>query len=100
MPGHPPEGHLIVRVRRDDDIQSCEQLVRATHRHDRYPFYLGGSARSFLCHPDALGAWVAERGDTVIGHVALHPATSTAVMALACDRLRVTTGPDRSDRSP
>ena len=67
-----------------------ERLAEATHLHDRYPVCLGDSARSFLCHPDALGAWVAELDNTVIGHVALHPATSKAVMTLACDRLKVT----------
>lgn len=85
-----PQGSLIVRDRRDDDIRACEQLVDATHLHDRYPAYLGDSARSFLCHPGALGAWVAELDHTVIGHIALHPATSKAVMTLACDRLKVT----------
>lgn len=73
-------------------MQACERLVRAAHHHDRYPVYLGGSARSFLCHPAALSAWVAERDNTVAGHVALHRVTSKAVMALACDRLNVTAG--------
>jgi GNAT superfamily N-acetyltransferase len=87
-----PDGHLIVRDRQDDDIGACERLAEATRLHDRYPASPGDSARSFLCHPDALGAWVAELDSTVIGHVALHPATSTAVMTLACDRLKVTPG--------
>src|SRR5439155_1431477 len=52
--------------------------------------YLGDSARSFLCHSGALSAWVAELGNTIAGHVALHPATSKAAMTLACDRLNVT----------
>jgi len=37
-------------------MQACERLVQATHLHDRYPVYLGDSARSFLRHPGSLGA--------------------------------------------
>ena len=37
-------------------------------------------------------AGVAELDNTVIGHVALHPATSKAVMTLACERLNITAG--------
>jgi GNAT superfamily N-acetyltransferase len=85
-----PEGHLIVRDRQDEDLEACERLVEATHLHDRYPVYLGTSARSFFSHPGALGAWVAELDNTVIGHIALHPATSKAVMTLACERLKIT----------
>lgn len=85
-----PQGHLIVRGRRDSDLEACERLVQATHLHDRYPAYLGDSARSFLCHPGALSAWVAELGNTIAGHIALHPATSKTVMKLTCDRLHVT----------
>ena len=85
-----PQGHLIVRYRQDEDLEACEQLAQATHLHDRYPAYLGDSARAFLSHPDALGAWVAELDNTVIGHIALHPATSKAVMTLACEHLKVT----------
>jgi hypothetical protein len=85
-----PEGRLIVRDRQDEELAACEQLAQATHLNDRYPVYLGNSARSFLSHPNALCAWVAELDNTVIGHVALHPATSKAVMTLACDRLKVT----------
>ena len=40
-----PQGSLIVRDRREDDIRACEQLAEATHLHDRYPAYLGDSAR-------------------------------------------------------
>ena len=85
-----PQGHLIVRGRRDDDMEACERLAQATHLHDRYPACLGDSARSFLRHPGAFGAWVAELDHTIVGHVALHPAASKAVMTLACDRLKVT----------
>lgn len=85
-----PSGHLIIRSRRDEDLDACEQLVQATHLHDRYPAYLGDSVRSFVCDPRALSAWIAEADNTIVGHVALHPATSKPVMTLACDRLHVT----------
>src|SRR5262245_49699712 len=61
----------------------------ATHLHDRYPVYLGDSARSFLWHPCALSAWVAERDNTIVGDVALHPDTAGAVMTRAPDRLNI-----------
>ena len=85
-----PHGHLIIRGRRDDDIEACERLAQATHLRDRYPVHLGDSARAFLCHPGALSAWVAETDNTIVGHIALHAATAKTVMALACDRLNIT----------
>jgi hypothetical protein len=85
-----PQGHLIVRGRRDDDMEACERLVRATHLHDRYPDLPRGSTRSFLRRPSPLGARVAELDRTIVGQVGLRPAASKAVMTLACDRLKVT----------
>ncbi len=42
-----------------------------------------GDLRSFIVNEDALGAWVAEDHDEVLGHVALHDSGATEVMDVA-----------------
>jgi GNAT superfamily N-acetyltransferase len=76
---------MIVRVRTDADLDKCEQLARVVHDLDGYPPYLPGDLRTFITSPDAIAAWVAEIGNEVVGHVALHPRTSAPVMALASE---------------
>lgn len=73
---------VIVRVRTDADLDACEQLADVVHDLDRYPPYLSGDLRTFIATPGAIAAWVAETGNEVVGHVALHPRSSAAVMTL------------------
>ena len=80
------------------------------HERDGYPRHLPGSDyRSFLFGHEALGAWVVESDDRVIGQVALHPHSSKPVMdvattalGLTADRLgvvaRLVVHPDRRGR--
>jgi GNAT superfamily N-acetyltransferase len=65
------------------DLGRCEEMARTVHEQDRYPHYLPSTLLSFLAEPDALASWVAEREREIVGHVALHPTSSSAVMALA-----------------
>jgi len=58
-------------------------MARAVHDLDGYPVYLPDDLESFLAEDDALGAWVAERGNEIVGHVALHRRSSPEIMALA-----------------
>jgi GNAT superfamily N-acetyltransferase len=83
---------MLVRPRRDEDLDRCVAMATVVHREDHYPFFLSTDLRSFLAVPDALGAWVVERGDDIVGHAALHPTTAKAVMALAIDATGL--GPD------
>ena len=75
---------MIVRSRSGEDLASCAELVRESHRVDGYPARLPDDVRAFLDAPDAIAAWVAESAGEIIGHVALHPTSSPAVMSLAC----------------
>lgn len=84
-----------LRTRRDSDLDACELLARAVHAVDGYPPRFADDLRLFVSVPDALGVWVAESDRGIVGHVALQPTSSRAVMALASDA----TGrpPDRFD---
>jgi len=86
-----PEARL--RPRRHTDLAACATLVGVLRRTDWYPPYFpGGDARALLLVPGALGAWVAEQGGAVVGHVALHRSSSPEVMDRARQTLDVGTG--------
>jgi GNAT superfamily N-acetyltransferase len=65
------------------DLSDCIELARVVHVNDGYPVYLPEDLRSFIAVPDNLGVWVAEEAGEVVGHVALRPDSSSAVMVLA-----------------
>jgi GNAT superfamily N-acetyltransferase len=79
-------GRVEVRPRVDADLVACERLVQVVHVHDGYPVYLPGDLGAFLAEPDALAHWVAVEGGEVVGHVALHPGGSVAMMDLATEK--------------
>lgn len=65
-------------------MDAIDELAKVVHANDNYPVYLGGDLLSFIFVRDATGAWVADRAGIVVGHVALHPrSSSNAVMVLA-----------------
>jgi GNAT superfamily N-acetyltransferase len=72
-----------VRARTDADLDRCVRIAEIVHANDGYPVYLPGDLRSFIATPGAIASWVADRGGEIIGHVALHPSSSAAAMALA-----------------
>ena len=77
-------GGVLIRERTEADRGAIDDLAKVAHANDNYPVYVGGDLLSFILVPHAIGAWVADRTGTVVGHVALHPrSSSTAVMALA-----------------
>ena len=85
-----------IRPRAPDDLPACSTLLRLTHEVDAYPRYLPDHLASFLINPSELAAWVAELGDDIVGHGALHagvgePAAAVAGPAagLAADQLAV-----------
>jgi GNAT superfamily N-acetyltransferase len=79
-----------LRVRTADDLSACEELARDVHAADGYPVEVrDGDFLRFLATPDALGAWVAENELNIVGHVALHRASSPVVMRLARSKLKV-----------
>jgi GNAT superfamily N-acetyltransferase len=74
---------VMIRPRTDADLEGCERLARAVHDLDGYPPYLPGDLRSFVASLGAIAAWVAEVDSDLVGHVALHPDSSDAVMNFA-----------------
>ncbi|MGD0219333.1 MAG: GNAT family N-acetyltransferase [Acidimicrobiales bacterium] len=82
---------MLIRPRRDADIGSCVRLAEAVQDADGYPIHVTGSLRDFLVSRDGLAAWVAERDDTIVGHVALHGRGADAVVSLAAARLEQAT---------
>lgn len=86
QPGYLRDGmQVIARPRTDADLEGCEQLARVVHDLDGYPPYLPGDLRTFVASPNAIAAWVAEVGSDLVGHVALHPDSSDAVMGCASE---------------
>lgn len=75
---------VIVRVRTEQDLDKCELLARVVHEIDGYPPYLPGDVRTFIATGE-ITAWVAETGGAIVGHVALNPGSSPAVMRLASE---------------
>lgn len=65
-----------IRPRRPADVAGCVDLLRLAHRADGYPRYWPHDARRFLAARQEIGGWVAERGETLLGHVALHSVMS------------------------
>ncbi len=74
---------MVLRARTDDDLDECERLARTVHRADGYPPRCADDLRRFISAAGALGSWVVESGPAIVGHVALLPTGSPAVMALA-----------------
>jgi len=75
---------VLVRERRTSDEPQLLEIARLVHEQDGYPLYLPDSDyRTFLLGHESLGAWVAEDDACVVGQVALHPHSSSAVMAFA-----------------
>ena len=73
---------MELRVRREGDLDACEHLARVVHAADGYPPRCADDLRVFVSAADALGAWVAESENGIVGHVALMPRSSRVVMGV------------------
>lgn len=74
---------IEIRSRRAADTARLVALVEVVHHSDGYPGVMPRGFEPFVVNPDALGAWVAvSEGGDIVGHVALHPRSSDAVMAV------------------
>jgi GNAT superfamily N-acetyltransferase len=74
---------VLVRPRRQEDLDQCVRMAEAVRQRDGYPVFLETDFRTFLVAPDALAAWVAEDAGQVVGHVALHQLTLPQALAIA-----------------
>ena len=76
---------MDVRRRVDDDLDALEVLAEEVHALDGYPPRLPRGLRRFVEAPGNFGAWVAEDGGRVVGHVCLNGASSSEVMTVAVE---------------
>jgi ribosomal protein S18 acetylase RimI-like enzyme len=92
MPGAIPPP--TVRARTTSDLDACVALASEVHLLDGYPSFLGdGGFTAFVTPDDALGAWVAEDGADLVGHVMLRPRSAPPSVELAAQVLGA--APDR-----
>jgi len=62
---------MAVRPREDGDLDALVAELEAVHREDRYPAYWPREPARWLSPRGLFGAWVAEAGSRVAGHVAV-----------------------------
>lgn len=60
-----------VRPRTDADVEKCVRILADTHQCDSYPVNWPHQPGKWLSKASALGAWVAELGGHLVGHVSL-----------------------------
>lgn len=70
--------NLSIRDRVPADLQSCISVLADVHRLDRYPLNWPANPYWWLSPDNTRHAWVAERGSTVVGHVAVHHTATAA----------------------
>jgi len=58
-----------VRVRCDDDLETCVRALAAVHAADGYPMLWPADPTAWLTPPGMTRAWVAEHRGAVCGHV-------------------------------
>jgi GNAT superfamily N-acetyltransferase len=60
-----------LRRRRAQDVPACARLLRVVHYEAPFPAKAMDAPRAWLCGDDVLDAWVVERQDEILGHVAI-----------------------------
>lgn len=74
---------MLVRPREDRDLDALAVIAAEVQVNDGYPGRRPRDLRAFLVSDDALGSWVAELDEAVVGHVALHRTSLPVVMECA-----------------
>jgi [ribosomal protein S18]-alanine N-acetyltransferase len=74
---------LALKDRTDEDLPACIALLEVVHAFDGYPTTWPADVKSWLTPGGVLHAWVALRGATVVGHVALGTVDQEAEPQLA-----------------
>lgn len=74
---------MEVRPRSAAHLPLVVAMVERSLERSEYPPYRPADLAAFLTPPDLLGAWVADAGGLVVGHVANHATSSPEVMAAA-----------------
>jgi GNAT superfamily N-acetyltransferase len=60
-----------LRRRRAQDVPACARLLRVVHYEAPFPAKAIDAPRAWLCGDDVLDAWVVERQDEILGHIAI-----------------------------
>jgi GNAT superfamily N-acetyltransferase len=60
-----------LRRRRAQDVPACARLLRVVHYESHYPARALDAPRAWLSGDDVVDAWVVERQDEILGHVAI-----------------------------
>ena len=60
-----------LRRRRPKDVPACARLLRVVHYESHFPETALDAPRAWLSGDDVLDAWVVERQDEILGHVAI-----------------------------
>jgi GNAT superfamily N-acetyltransferase len=74
---------MRLRDRRDEDMEACVRLLRATHEADGYPRLWPRDPERFIRSRHETRAWIVEQGGVVLGHVALHDVATEQTLDLA-----------------
>jgi GNAT superfamily N-acetyltransferase len=82
-----------LRRRREKDVAACARLLRVVHYESHYPEEID-APRAWLSHDDVLDAWVVERQDEILGHVAISHVGGDGTSAY---RWREMTGRERTE---
>jgi hypothetical protein len=87
---------MTIRIRRQDDIGRCVELLATVHAADGYPLLWPADPAAWLTPANVLHAWVAEDERAVMGHVVLCSAVRDAAAPLWCTAERPPTRTSRS----
>ena len=80
---------MRIRPRQERDVPDLVGLADAVRAVDRWPPHRVGTTADFVTGGPVVTALVAEDGEGLIGHVAVHDRSADAVMELAQDALGV-----------
>lgn len=81
---------LSIRDRVPADLRSCISVLADVHRLDRYPLNWPADPYEWLSPDNARHAWIAERGNTIVGHIAIHHPVATTDPASTTDPVAAT----------
>lgn len=76
-------GSVLIRMKTEDDVEQCVNLLLQVHEADGYPMYLPEDVPAFITPEYEVAAWVAEQDGRVVGHAALHRADVDPTLAAA-----------------
>lgn len=79
------EQEVVVRPRISADIAQASSALVSVHETDGYPVEGVDDPETWLSPPGLLGAWVAEAGAQVVGHVAVSRAAGEGAVTLWID---------------